>query len=79
MKQEEADKAYSLFLHGYREVRSVSENELKAVPYLSLGFWLFYMGFHTTHDQFYPVIQPAQLKLRTNLVRQLMEKYWPGE
>jgi Ser/Thr protein kinase RdoA (MazF antagonist) len=79
IKQEEADNAYSTFLAGYKEVRSLSENELKAVPYLSLGFWLFYMGFHTTHDQFYPVIQPAQLKLRTILVRQLMKRYWPED
>lgn len=79
IKQEDAGKAYSRFIAGYREARPVSENELKAVPYLSLGFWLFYMGFHTTHDQFYPFIQPAQLRLRTNLVRQLMETYWPKD
>ena len=76
MKQSEANDAYSIFLESYREVRPLSEMELEVVPDPSLGFWLFYMGFHTTHDQFYPFIQPDHLKLRTGLIRQLMERYW---
>src|ERR1700722_7719742 len=76
MKQTEADEAYAVFLKAYREVRPLSEAELKAVPWLSVCWWLFYMGFHTTHDQFYPVVQPAHLKLRMGLLRQLMERYW---
>ncbi|RYG06605.1 MAG: hypothetical protein EOO07_28930, partial [Chitinophagaceae bacterium] len=51
--QEAADKSYAIFLQAYQSQRSLSTDELKAVPYLSLGFWLFYMNFHTTHDQFY--------------------------
>jgi Ser/Thr protein kinase RdoA (MazF antagonist) len=76
MTQEEADTAYAIFLSAYREHRAINEEELAAIPYLSLGFWIFYMGFHATHDQFYTLVQPAQLKLRTHLIRQLMEKYW---
>ena len=79
IKQDEADEAYAIFLEAYREVRPLSAAELKAVPWLSLGLWLFYMGFHTTHDQFYPFVQPAHLKLRINLMRQLMERYWDKE
>jgi Ser/Thr protein kinase RdoA (MazF antagonist) len=75
MKQTDADEAYAVFLTAYREVRPVNAAELKAVPWLSLGWWLFYMGFHTTHDQFYPFVQPAHLKLRVGLLRQLMERY----
>jgi Ser/Thr protein kinase RdoA (MazF antagonist) len=78
LKQGEADEAYAIFLEAYRLVRPLSEAELRAVPWLSLGWWLFYMGFHTTHDQFYPFVQPAHLKLRMGLVRQLMERYWEG-
>ena len=76
MKQGEADEAYAIFLKAYGEVRPLSAAELKAVPWLSLCWWLFYMGFHTTHDQFYPFVQPAHLKLRLGLIRQLMERYW---
>jgi Ser/Thr protein kinase RdoA (MazF antagonist) len=72
-----ADEDFAGFLKAYREHRPLSQQELEAVPYLSLGFWLFYMGFHTTHDQFFPFIQPDHLKLRLGLVQQLMKKSWP--
>src|SRR5258708_24871881 len=77
--RDEADRAYAGFLTGYQDVRPVSGRELAAVPYLSLGFWLFYMSFHTTHDQFSSFIQPDHLKLRTGLIRKLMEKSWEKE
>lgn len=76
MTQQAADDAYAIFIQGYRTARAVSDEELATVPYLSIGFWLFYMGFHTTHEQFYPFIQPAQLKLRTRLLKQTVEKHW---
>jgi Ser/Thr protein kinase RdoA (MazF antagonist) len=79
MKQTDADEAYAIFVKAYGEVRPLSAAELKAVPWLSLGWWLFYMGFHTTHDQFYPFVQPAHLKLRMGLMRQLMGRYWEKE
>ena len=76
MQQEEADRSYAVFLAAYREVRPLSDEELAVVPYLSLGWWLFYMGFYTTHDQFFAFLQPAMLKLRTGMMRQLMDRYW---
>ncbi|HEY4288875.1 MAG TPA: phosphotransferase [Puia sp.] len=69
-------QSFADFLKGYEAVRPVSEREMAAIPYLSLGFWLFYMNFHTTHDQFYPFIQADHLKLRTDFIRKLMEKSW---
>ena len=68
--------ALATFLRGYEAVRPVSEREMAAIPYLSLGFWLFYMDFHATHDQFYPFIQADHLKLRTDFIRKLMERSW---
>lgn len=53
------EEAYAIFLESYQSVHPISDQELALVPYLSLGFWLFYMGFHTTHDQFYGYIQPS--------------------
>lgn len=76
MSQQDADEDYAIFIAAYQEIRPISKEELAAVPYLSLGFWLFYMGFHTTHDQFYAFIEPAHLKLRMGLIRKLMERYW---
>lgn len=71
-----ADNAYQVFLEGYRERRAVSEEELKAVPYLAIGFWLFYMGFHTTHDQFRVFTQPPHPKAYAGIIRYIVEKYW---
>ncbi len=76
LTQSEADRCYEIFINAYREMRDVTSDELEAVPYLSLGFWLFYAAFHTTHDQFYAYVQPEHLRLRTNMIRQLMERYW---
>ena len=76
MTREAANEAFALFLAAYKSYRPAREQELEAIPYLSLGFWLFYMSFHTTHDQFYPFIQPAQLKLRLGLIQQLMARNW---
>lgn len=78
MTRDEADRAYAGFLAGYQDVRPVSRRELAAVPYLSLGWWLFYAEFHTSHDQFYPLVQPAHFKLRIDLMRKLIEPYWEG-
>lgn len=79
MTRDEADQAYARFLAGYQEVRPVSRRELAVVPYLSLGLWLFYAAFHTTHDQFYAFVQPAHFKLRIDLCRKLIEPYWEKE
>ena len=76
MTQQAADEAYGIFLDGYRTYRSVSEQELAAVPYLAPGFWLFYMGFHTTHDQFYAYSQPSQVKAYTGFIRHMVDTYW---
>lgn len=64
-----ADESWLIFLAAYREQRPIDEQELVAIPYLALGFWLFYMSFHTTHDQFYSFTQPAQLKVYTRFLQ----------
>lgn len=76
MKTEAAGEAFDTFLKGYREYRSVSEQELMMIPYLSFGFWLFYMNFHTTHDQFYVFSQPAHVKLYTGFLKNIAENHW---
>ncbi|MCE7071652.1 phosphotransferase [Dyadobacter sp. CY327] len=76
MTQQAFDNNYTIFLSGYQLHRAISEQELAAVPYLSLGFWLFYMGFHTTHDQFYSFIHPAQLKVYVAFLKHLETKFW---
>ncbi|MGH1517269.1 phosphotransferase enzyme family protein [Chryseobacterium sp. JK1] len=79
MTYEEFQNTYKIFLDGYREYRSISDQELAAIPYLAIGFWLFYMRFHTTHDQFYAFSQPAQLKSFVGFIRNIVENYWDKE
>ncbi|HTF18004.1 MAG TPA: phosphotransferase [Chryseolinea sp.] len=74
MTRTEADRSFSLLLDAYQMTRPISREELRAIPALSVGWWCFYMGFHTTHDQFTALVQPAHLKMRTALIRQLTEK-----
>ncbi|WP_170137820.1 phosphotransferase enzyme family protein [Chitinophaga dinghuensis] len=76
LTQEEADEAFSTFLNAYREIRPVSEAELAAIPYLSLGFWLFYKGFHTTHDQFHFFNEPAYFKPILLYLKTLIDTHW---
>ena len=71
LTREAADQAFNTFLTAYRDIRPLSEAEAAAIPWLSLGWWCFYMGFHATHDQFCPLVQPSQLKARTAVIRQL--------
>jgi Ser/Thr protein kinase RdoA (MazF antagonist) len=79
MTQQVANDAYAIFLDGYREYRSINEQELALVPYLTLGFWLFYMSFHTTHDQFYAFSQPSQVKVFTGFLKHMVDTYWNKE
>jgi len=75
--KEAANKDFATFLRGYREHREISDAALEAIPYLGLGFWLFYMGFHTTHDQFYAFIQPGHLSTLIRLFQHITATYWP--
>jgi len=76
MTQHAANESYRIFIDGYRLNRPIRDEELAAVPYLSLGFWLFYMGFHTTHDQFTAFSQPPHLNFYTAFLKHIVENYW---
>lgn len=75
MTQQVADEQYNILLDAYRTHRALSQEELEVVPYLAVGWWFFYMGFHTSHDQFHAYTQPGQLKLFTGLLKHLAT-YW---
>jgi Ser/Thr protein kinase RdoA (MazF antagonist) len=76
LTDEQLEKTFAMFLEAYRSERDLSEEEQAAIPYLGLGFWIFYMGFHMTHDQFYPHMQLHMLQSRFGLIRKLMEEEW---
>lgn len=74
MALNEARRSFDVMLTSYTSIRSVTSTELQAIPHLSLSWWCYYMGFHTTHDQFTALVQPAHLKMRTALIRQVTER-----
>lgn len=49
MPPEEADMDFKTFVQGYREVREIAEEELALIPYLGMGYWMFYLAYHYTH------------------------------
>lgn len=74
--KEAGDQAFQTFLDAYRSVRPISDAEVKMIPQLSLCFWVFYMGFHESHDGFYGFVkEPGHLKMRMGLIRALVEKH----
>ena len=50
MTLHEASQSFKVFLDAYRKTRPLSDQEIKALPYLGFMWWIFYLGFH--HDSF---------------------------
>lgn len=67
-----ADAIYAGFLEGYTGERALTAGELGVIPHLRLGFWVFYMGFHTTHDQFLPYLQTGSLRPRVEALKRMI-------
>jgi Ser/Thr protein kinase RdoA (MazF antagonist) len=77
MSQEEADRAFDLFIASYKEIKPVSDDEIAAIPYLSFGFWIFFMAYHQDHfDDFSnPFFNTRFINDRVELIKKLTNKY----
>jgi len=77
LKDEEAERMFAVFVSAYREIRAVSEEELKVIPYLGVGFWIFYLGFQYEHfdDWSNLFFGPRFVKDRVTLIRAWADKY----
>jgi Ser/Thr protein kinase RdoA (MazF antagonist) len=42
----EADRCFKVFLNAYRQVKSVTDDEIKSMKLFGFGFWMFYFGLH---------------------------------
>jgi len=75
--QEEADKAFSVCIEGYREERQLSREEIEAIPYAGIMFWIFALGFYEDNfDDFSNTFLSTRfLKERTALIRKWVESY----
>ena len=77
LTDKEADSMYQVFIAAYREVRPVSDDEIKAIPYLGVGFWIFYLGFQYENfdDWSNLFFGPKFIKDRVALIKVWVDKY----
>ncbi|WP_184547918.1 phosphotransferase enzyme family protein [Mucilaginibacter sp. FT3.2] len=73
----EAERMFAVFIATYREGRPVADEELKAIPYLGVGFWIFYLGFQYEHfdDWSNLFFGPKFIKDRVTLIKAWAYKY----
>jgi Ser/Thr protein kinase RdoA (MazF antagonist) len=69
---EEAARAFAVFVAAYREVRPLADAELAAIPYLGIGFWLFYFEFayRSFDDWSNTFFGPRYLRERVGWIKQ---------
>jgi Ser/Thr protein kinase RdoA (MazF antagonist) len=77
LTDEEAGRMFAVFVAAYRETRAVSDDELKAISYLGVGFWIFYLGFQHEHfdDWSNLFFGPKFIKDRVGLIKVWVDKY----
>jgi Ser/Thr protein kinase RdoA (MazF antagonist) len=75
----EAGRQFNVFVDAYRKVRPLHDDELKAIPYLGFGFWVFYLGFqYENFDDWSSIFfGPKFLKERVALIKKWMA-YFEG-
>lgn len=73
----EAERMFAVFIAAYRENRPVTDSELEAIPYLGVGFWIFYLGFQYDHfdDWSNLFFGPKFIKDRVALIKVWVDKY----
>lgn len=73
----EATRDFAVFVAGYREVRPLADAELAAIPYLGVGFWLFYFEFtyRNFDDWSNTFFGPRYLRERVGWIKQWVEWY----
>jgi Ser/Thr protein kinase RdoA (MazF antagonist) len=76
---EEATRSLAVFVAAYREVRPLADAELAAIPYLGVGFWLFYFEFAYRHfdDWSNTFFGPRYLRERVGWIKQWAA--WHGD
>jgi len=72
ISQEKADEKFGVFIDAYRTIRPLSDQELKAIPYLGFAFWIFYFEFHYEHFEDWSnfFFGPKFIKDRVALIKQ---------
>jgi Ser/Thr protein kinase RdoA (MazF antagonist) len=75
--EDAATREFAVFVASYREVRPLADAELAAIPYLGVGFWLFYFAFAYRHfdDWSNTFFGPRYLRERVGWIKKWAEWY----
>ena len=75
--QEEADRSFMVLVDGYREQRNLSEEELEAIPWLGVMFWIFGLGFYEENfDDFSNTfLTPKFIRDRIAMIKKWVDSY----
>ncbi|GAA4199402.1 hypothetical protein GCM10022289_09680 [Pedobacter jeongneungensis] len=75
--KEQAEKDFGTFLKAYQEVRPLTEDELKAIPYLGITFHIFFLKFfYDNYDDWSNAfLTPRYTKHRVELIKKWEELY----
>ncbi|WP_293307852.1 phosphotransferase [Pedobacter sp. UBA5917] len=75
--KEQAEKDFDIFLKAYREIRPLSNDELKAIPYLGITFHIFFLKFfYDNYDDWSNAfLTPRYTKHRVGLIKKWEELY----
>lgn len=77
ISREAADEHFGIVVDAYREVRAFSEQELDAIPWLGLMFWIYAFGFYEdNYDDFANTfLTPKFIKERIALIGKWIDWY----
>ncbi|WP_439694615.1 phosphotransferase enzyme family protein [Mucilaginibacter sp. AW1-7] len=80
LTDDEAGRMFAVFVAAYSETRALSDDELKAIPYLGVGFWIFYLGLQHEHfDDWSNLFFGVKfIKDRVGLIKVWVDKYCEG-
>ncbi|UKT62181.1 phosphotransferase [Pedobacter mucosus] len=74
---EQAEKDFNTFLKSYQEIKVLTEDEIKAIPYLGVSFHLFFLKFFYDNfdDWSNPFLTPKFTKHRIDLIKKWEKQY----
>jgi Ser/Thr protein kinase RdoA (MazF antagonist) len=75
--REEADRNFGVLLEGYREQRNLSAEEVEAIPWLGVMFWIFGFGFYEDNfDDFSNTfLTPKFIRDRVAMIKKWVDNY----
>lgn len=77
ISKEQAERDFNLFLNAYTEVRALTDDEKKAIPYLGICFHIFFLEFfYKNYDDWSNIfLTPKYTKNRVALIKKWVEMY----